>query len=175
MFAKALHLAMVSVFLWGCHDPAPVESSSDRPTPVFSATQTWNRSSFFQDATLFIACLGEPVRFVGEVPFYYHAVTSDAGTFSYKLQFRPETPNQPQFSATGQTTGRVFWYKNGLPVNESFHAGPGEVHTLTDYEVYVADNGDRFKVYLRVHMTVSANGELTVSRSDFSGFECVTN
>jgi hypothetical protein len=121
---------------------------------------------------VFIDCLGENVRAFGEVPFQYHEVTSTSGNFSYHLQVRPATPNGPPFFIQGQTSGKLFRYKNGLPANESFHLGPGEVFTFVTVETYVAEDGDRLVGKHHSHVTVNANGELTVSWLKDS-FECV--
>ena len=156
----------------GCEDPAPTEAPSVKVVPTLSAAQSWERSSFFVDNVVFIECLGENVRAFGEVLFQYHEVTTSSGNFSYHFQFRPATPNTPPFFVQGLTSGKLFRYKNGLPANESFHLGPGEVFTFVTLEMYVAEDGDRLVGSFRVHLTVNANGELTVSRLEES-FECV--
>jgi hypothetical protein len=157
----------------GCQDPAPTEARSVKVVPTVSAAQSWERSSFLVDNVLFIDCLGENVRAFGEVLFQYHEVTTSSGNFSYHFQLRPATPNGPAFFIQGQTSGKLFRYKNGLPANESFHLGPGEVFTFVTLETYVAEDGDRLVGSLRVHLTVNANGELTVSRLEDESFKCV--
>jgi hypothetical protein len=157
----------------GCQDSAPTEAPSVKDVPTVSAAQSWERSSFFVDQVLFIDCLGENVRAFGEVLFQYHEVTSSSGNFSYHLQFRPATPNTPPFFIQGQTSGKLFRYKNGLPANESFHLGPGEVYTFGTVETFVAEDGDRLVGKVNIHVTINANGELTVSRMEPESFRCV--
>jgi hypothetical protein len=158
----------------GCQDPVSTEAPSVKAvSPTASAAQNWERSSFFVDNVIFIDCLGENVRAFGEVLFQYHEVTTSSGNFSYHFQLRPATPNTPPFFVQGQTSGKLFRYKNGLPANESFHLGPGEVFTFVTLETYVAEDGDRLVGSLRVHLTVNANGELTVSRLEEGPLECV--
>jgi len=158
----------------GCQDSMPTEARSARAAlPTFSAAQDWVRSSFTVDNIFFVDCLGEDVRFFGEVPFQYHQVTSSSGNFSYHFQLRPQTPNIPPFFAQGQTSGKLYTYKNGGPSNESFHLGAGEVFTVVGNETYVAEDGDRLKGKARIHVTVNANGELIVSRFEVGPHECV--
>jgi hypothetical protein len=158
----------------GCQDSVPTEAPSVKAVPpTASAAQSWERSSFFVDNVFFVDCLGENVRAFGEVPFQYHEVTSSSGNFSYHFQLRPFTPNSPPFLIQGQTTGKLFRAKHGIPGNESFHLGPGEVFTFVINETYVAEDGDRLVGKLNLHLTVNANGELTVSRLEMGPLECV--
>jgi len=158
----------------GCQDPVATEAPSVKAvSPTASAAQSWERSSFFVDQVVFIDCLGENVRAFGEVQFQYHEVTTSAGNFSYHFQLRPATPNGPAFFIQGQTSGKLFRYKNGLPGNESFHLGPGEVSSFVTVETYVAEDGDRVVGKVRFHVTVNANGELTVSRDEDESFRCM--
>lgn len=39
--------------------------------------------------------------------------------------------------------------------------------------VYVADNGDQLRLSFRQHLTVNANGEVIVDRSDAFALECL--
>jgi len=152
----------------------PTEAALVKPVaPTVRAAQHWERSSFFVDDVSFIDCLGENVRAFGEVLFQYHEVITSSGNFSYHFQIRPTTPNGTPFFIQGQTSGKLFQYKNGLPGNESFHLGPGEVATFVIVETYVAEDGDRVVGKVRFHVTANANGELTVSRTEEESFRCV--
>ena len=167
-------LTLGTTFLVGsCQETVPTEERSVNVVPSASATQSWERASFFVDQVVFIDCLGENVRAFGEVQFQYHEVTTSAGNFSYHFQLRPATPNVPAFFIQGQTSGKLFRYKNGLPGNESFHLGPGEVSSFVTVETYVAEDGDRVVGKVRFHVTINANGELTVSRMEPESFRCV--
>jgi hypothetical protein len=167
-------LMLGAVFLvGGCQDSAPTEARSVIVAPAASATQGWERSSFFVDDVVSIDCLGEDARAVGEVLFQYHEVVTSSGNLSYHFQLRPTTPNGPVFFIQGLTSGKLFRYKNGLPGNESFHLGPGEVASFVIVEMFVAEDGDRVVGKVRFHVTVNANGELTVSRMEPESFRCV--
>jgi hypothetical protein len=173
--AAGIWLLMVgSAFIAGaCQDPASTEAPSVKVVPTFSAAQGWERSSFSVDDVLFIDCLGENVRAFGQVLFQYHEVTTSSGNFSYHFQLRPATPSSPPFFIQGLSSGKLFRYKFGLPGNESFHLGPGEVASFVIVEMYVAEDGDRVVGKVRFHVTVNANGELTVSRTEPETFRCV--
>lgn len=163
----------VAVLAGGCQDQMPTEARSVNVVPAASATQTWERSSFFVDNIVSIDCLGENARAFGEVQFQYHEVTTSSGSFSYHFQLRPVTPNGPSFFIQGLTSGKLYRYKNGLPGNESFHLGPNEVASFVIVEVFVAEDGDRVVGNVRFHVTVNAKGELTVSRTEPESFRCV--
>ncbi len=140
--------------------------------PGNGAVTQWERDSFQVDNPgLFIPCLGEEVRFFGEVPYKRHTVTSASGNTSYHFQLTPVTPNQPPFTGVGNVSGTVWHYQNGLPINESFHLGPGEVLNVQVRESYYTDNGDRLTSNIRIHFTTNAGGELVVSR-EFLEWTC---
>lgn len=164
-------LSLVPLVFLACQQEPTAPSAA--PAPNFRATSTVTRASFFADNTLFIACLEEYVRFHGEVPYVQHQVARPSGDSLFTIQFVPVTPVTPPFVAEAQTSGTVYVYKNGQPINQVFVVGPGQVITIVDREVYVADNGDQLRLSFRQHLTVNANGEVTVDRSDAFEFECV--
>lgn len=168
---RKLALTLVPLSLLAC-EKQPVAPAAV-PAPRFQATSTVTRSSFFADNTLFISCLGQNVRFHGEVPFIQHEVTTTSGGSLFTIQFVAVTPVTPPFLAEAQVSGTVYVYKNGQPINQVFVVGPGEVTTIVDREIYVADNGDQLRVSFRLHLTVNANGDVTVDRSDAFEFQCV--
>jgi hypothetical protein len=168
-------LAPVAILAFAsCGDPV-TDPPAMAPSFSTAADQSWQRSSFTVDGDVYIDCMGEDMHFFGEVPFIYHEVTSASGTFTYFYQLRPSTPTISPFLAQGETSGKLFTYKNGGPINETFQLSAGEVHTIVDREVYVADDGDRLEVELILHITTNANGDLTADHYDFSDFECVAH
>jgi len=149
------------------------QATSPNPTPSFSATTNWERGSFsYTSPLIYVDCLGEDVQFSGEIPYQSHSVVSASGNTSIIFQYRPVTPHGPPYAGIGQTSGTIYWYKNGLPVNVSHHVGPGEVYTFTDHEVYVADNGDKLFVEAQLHLTFNANAELTSYREVPNSTQC---
>ncbi len=81
------------------------------------------------------------------------------------LQSLAQTPNLPPFTATGQTTGRVFTYNIGHPINIIFHLGSGQVQTILDREDYTGSDGTILSFSFAYHLTESANGVVTVEKS----------
>ncbi len=51
-------------------EPPGVEASA--ATPLFQANQAWVTGSFDVDVSQYAECLGEEIRFYGEVPFKWH-------------------------------------------------------------------------------------------------------
>jgi hypothetical protein len=170
--------ALLTLLLAGCagEPSAPTRETASEVDPTSAgalrAESAWERSSFTVDGVQPCACLGEDVRFFGEVSFQYHEVTSGSGNFQFKWQAAPVTPNGPQFYVQGQTSGKLFQYRNGAPLNQSVHVGPGEVESFIDYEIYVAEDGTKLYVIFSVHTTVNAKGELIVERIDPFSVEC---
>jgi hypothetical protein len=113
------------------------------------------------------------MHFYGEVPYMMHEVTSGSGGYDYFFQLLPVTPNSPPYYAVGETSGEVFRNAFGFPINQSFHLAAGEVYTFLDHEAYVAANGDKLVLWVRVHLTINANGELVVERMDVFDFQCL--
>ncbi len=172
---RKLALTVVPLLFLACgREPvAPASNTRLAQTlaPSFSAgaDQSWVHSSFFADNLIFIDCLGENVRFFGEVPFDFHEVTSGAGNFHFQFFFPAVTPNTPQFFGVGQTSGKVFQLKYGDPQMETFHLAAGEVHNFGVHnEVFVAEDGEQLRSDYQLHTTVNANGEVTVSREELS-------
>lgn len=119
-------------------------------------------------------CLGEDVRFYGPVTYQYHSVANSAGGFDYHLIYLPETPNDPPLVAEGQSSGKVFYFPDGHRINITFHMAAGEVETLIDErEIYTAkEDGSQLHLLNGFHVTVNANGDLTVDRGTPFSIEC---
>ena len=169
---KKLAFILVPLLFLAC-GREPVAPDDVSP-PTFAATTDWTRGSFFFDLPdVPIPCRGTHFRFHGEVPYIRHDVTSASGVQNWFYQLLPVTPVGPPYYGEEQETGIVFLYKNGGPINQSFHLAAGEVYSLTDREVYVAPNGDKIIVSATQHYTVNAIGELAVDRLVADGFQCV--
>lgn len=114
--------------------------------------------------------VGEVMHLYGEVPWRYHQVTSNSGTYSYHFQLLGWAQSSP-FYAEGTVSGKLFQFKAG-PYNESFSAGPGEVFHWVSREKYVADNRDWFQCQASYHITVNANGDLSIEKRDLVDCNC---
>ena len=81
--------------------------------------------------------------------------------------------NQPPFFAVVESSGKVYQWQNGHPVNQSFHQAAGETFSYHVRGSYVADDGDKLIGTFHLHLTTNANGELVVDRVSDSGWECI--
>lgn len=169
---RCLPLTVLPLVLLACERQPVAPDQVLRPE--FAATSDWTRLSFLFDFPgVFVACRGETMHFYGEVPYQWHQVTSASGVYNYHFQLSPATPGSPPYYGVGETSGTVYLYKNGGPLNESFHLAAGEVHTYLDREAYVAENGDRLIVNRTFHITTNANGQLTVNKFEDTGYQCI--
>ena len=165
---RTLALTLVPLLFLAC-GREPVGPTA----PVFGATGSWTRASLFLENRVYVSCLDDTVRFSGEVPYTIHEVTSASGPSGYTFRFIPVTPVTPQFSAVAITSGKTYWYQYGLPYNEAFRLGPGQVLNLKWHEAYQAEVGrDRLYNDGSIHLTVNAGGVLVVDRSESLGVRC---
>lgn len=142
--------------------------------PGDGAGTEWEQGSFYVDSPgVFVPCLGETVHFFGEVVYKRHAVTTPSGGTSYKYQEVALNSNQPPYFAVVESTGKVYRWQNGHPLNVSFHQATGETLSVHVRGSYVADDGDKLIGTFHMHLTTNANGELVVNRVYDSGFECI--
>jgi hypothetical protein len=162
-------LAALAIAVVSC-DSTPVEPLGvvdSAATPLFGANQVWVDDSFFADNLVYVECLGENIRFYGEVPYRWHRVFNSSGGYNDLFRLAPSTPQQP-FLAEGMSSG-VVWEARGSTDPGTYHAGPGEVIHASYNETYISPDGPTMKVYGGNHVTINANGEVTASRD--SGFE----
>lgn len=169
-------LALMLLAACGEDTLAPTRETASALDPAAAsavrANQYWDRSSFTVDGIQPAACLGENVRFFGEVPYQYHEVASSSGNLQFIFFISPYTPKSPRYFAQGVTSGTLYEYRKGGPIPQIVHVGPGEVQTMIDKEWYTAEDGSRIYVTVWMHMTVNANGDLVVSRAEPFSVEC---
>ena len=140
--------------------------------PGGGATTEWEHGSWFvANLGVDVPCKGEQMDFTGEVPYKIHRVWKPKGGYTQKLQILPITPGSPQFTAVGQTSGKVYYYQNGLPYNEIIQLGPNEVMGGQAREMYEADDGERLIVRFQWRVVATPSGEVVQDRFLFE-FEC---
>ena len=154
----------------GCGVDEAVAPTGDAITSA-KADQSWERASFFQDAIVHVECLGEDLRFLGEVPYTYHEVTSGSGNFQFRWFAPPTTPNSPDFRAYGMTSGKVFDVK-GAPFNQMFHLSAGETQSIVQNERWIAEDGSGFLATATLQVAIDANGVLRVNNYAPFTIEC---
>lgn len=172
---RVIALCLIATALvLGCDRNTPTEQPTEAiAAPAFSAEQNWVSGVFHQNSYQYLRCPGEVMHLYGGVPWRYHQVTSNSGTYSYHFQLLGWAQGPP-FYAEGTVSGKLFQFKAG-PYNESFSAGPGEVFHWVSREKYVADNGDWFQCQASYHITVNANGDLSVEKRDLVDCKCKIN
>ena len=173
-------LATVALVAMACDGPRSPIGPGTEPAHAITASSTggasstWIRDSIFQDGTGFIDCLGEDVRNWGEDLYILHQVTSASGVTQSFFQFSPITPGRSPISLLGLTSGRLYQLHDGLPVNQVFQFGPDSTFSYVEKDVYVnvADRFDTVTFVFKSHVTLNANGKVTVDRSVSSGPVC---
>ena len=172
---RALSLASLAAlaFVVASCDSTPVEPpgvEADAASPLFKAEQGWVTGSFFADNLLYVECLGENVRFYGEVPYRWHQVFKPSGGYSGFFALAPSTPQQP-FLAEGMSSG-IVWQARGSIDPEMYRVNAGEVSHIVYRETYISRDGPTFHVNGGTHVTINANGELTAYRDFYFEQTC---
>lgn len=157
-------LAALAFVVASC-DSTPVEPpgvEANAAAPLFKANQAWIESSFYADNLTYVPCLGEDLRFYGEVPYRWHRVWNASGGYSDVFILEPSTPKS-EFLAEGMTSG-IVWKARGATDPAIYRAGPGEVIHAILRENYISDSGPNFQATGDIHVTINANGDVTVDR-----------
>ena len=137
--------------------------------PGGGAITQWDTGVIPVDVSGFeVPCVAEPLRILGNWPYKRHEVWTPSGGHGYKFQFTPITPNGGSYVLIGETTGKVYRAQNGMPANEVFRLGPGEIYSFRSHERYVADDGDTLIIDWHVRLTTNPNGVLTVDQFKFT-------
>ncbi len=132
-------------------------------------TDTTNLSIPF-DLTLFIPCAndgaGELVQLSGPLHALFHNTISPNGRITFKFHFQPQgirgmgQTTGDRYQATGETQGTTtFDGVSGFPFETSF---------VNNFKIIGQGPGNNFLVHENFHVTINANGELTVLVDNFS-------
>ena len=128
-----------------------------------------NESIDFTGFTVFVPCAnggaGEEVVFEGNLHFLF-AVTEDAnGGFHLKSHAQPQG-----LTGYGLVTGAKY-QATGV-TQDNFNAKVGQTSTyVNNFRIIGQGRGNNFLVHETYHVTVNANGVVTVVHDNFS-FEC---
>jgi len=155
----------------GCGDPSAVpEFQASGSTGI--AEQNFVRGTFFNTHTFYVDCLGEEVRFFGYVEYTSHEVTTGSGNYQVHFHYGPKIPNSLPFIGEGQSSGTIFSIRYGVNVKAMVRSGPGEGQIVIEKEVYIAPDGRQLFVTNVVHITVNANGDLTILNEEAFSITC---
>ena len=114
---------------------------------------------------VYIACLGETVKFEIKRSISFHIFVTPSGNFhlldNWKLTYM----------LTGNSTQRTWYARGGSPFQQN--VGPGETVQYTANVVAkpLTGDGPKFKFHENFKVTVNANGELVVNMWNFDGVD----
>ena len=123
-----------------------------------AVTSTTNDSVPF-NATFFVPCAadgaGELVALSGDLHVLLHATTNDTGGTSIKTHFQPQG-----ISGVGLTTGDTY-RGTGVTQQHESNTGADEFTFVNNVNLLAPGPGNNLLVHQPIHVTISANGELT--------------
>jgi hypothetical protein len=113
--------------------------------------------------------IGEIVLFTGQINYVLSAITTPAGNVDTTLKFFYD----PAVRLVGQTSGTVWMIDptSTRPVFILLVHGNGLVTQNAEHEFYTNAAGARLVLLVNYHVTVNANGNVTVSRDP--AYDCI--
>ncbi len=113
--------------------------------------------------------IGEIVLFTGRINYFLRATTTSSGNVDTILKFIYD----PAVHLVGQTSGTVWMIDptNTRPVYILLVHGNGLVTQNAEHEFYTDAAGARLLLLRNYHVTVDANGNITVSRDP--PYDCI--
>ena len=140
------------------------------PRSVSAAADTFTVSSSFPlDIIVFVPCAnggaGEEVELSGNLHDVFHVTFTSSGTF--RLSF---SDNPQGITGTGLTTGAKY---QGTGITRDNFGGRVAVEEtlINNFKIIGQGTGNNFLIHENFHVTVNANGTLTVFYDNFS-VEC---
>lgn len=161
---RLLPLTLLAVLLVAC-ERQPV--APDRAVvPRFAAThsEVTGTIDFVDDPTDCTANpkMGEILLFTGHLTYVERITTTSSGNVDLTVSFTYD----PAVHLVGQTSGTV-WMIDAARTHPQFHDnfhGVGESYENTGTEYYTNANGAWLHLRVNEHLTVNANGTVTVTR-----------
>jgi hypothetical protein len=137
------------------------------PSSVSAAAETFTVSSSFPiDFLVFIPCaaggVGELVELTGDLHDLFHVTFTSSGTFRMTFSDNPQG-----ISGTGWTTGDK--YQGTGITRDTFGGRVGYEETfVNNFRIIGQGTGNNFLIHENLHITVNANGTMTVFHDNFS-------
>jgi hypothetical protein len=156
--------------LAACGDSGQPLAPSTAPRAPLASAQTETTNEFVPVSfTQFVSCAnggaGEDVLVEGTAHEVFHVTETPSGLF--RVHFHG---NFQGVSGTGLTTGDT--YRVTDVANAHLHLGPGVTDTFSETYALVGPGPDNnLTIRETYHVTINANGELTVARDTFT-VEC---
>jgi hypothetical protein len=124
--------------------------------------------NFFQplNLTAFDECTGESVHFTGQLHILSTVTINPNGSFHLHM-----TQNYAGVKGVGQTTGRIYQLPGELSVTENLTAA--QVMTAVVFSNLITDGSpSNEKITVSLHITINANGTVTVDNVEFESITC---
>ena len=137
------------------------------PSSTSAAADTFTVSSSFPiDILVFIPCAaggaGEFVELTGNLHDLFHVTFTSSGTFRMTFSDNPQG-----ISGTGWTTGDK--YQGTGITRDTFGGRVGYEETfVNNFRIIGQGTGNNFLIHENLHITVNANGTMTVFHDNFS-------
>lgn len=135
-------------------------------TPAFAASTSTISVIDPLALTVFVPCalggVGENVNLTGWLHVVIHTSVSNSGILHAKTHFQPQN-----LSGTGETSGDSYRGVGVTQDNLSLHPEgfPVSFTLVNNFRMIGQGKGNNFQVHENVHVTVNANGDMTVDRS----------
>lgn len=169
---QRLHLtiSMLSIAaLAGCGDSSPLAPPAAAKGPLadaaFTLTQVNELPVYpFNSVPCANGGAGEDVLLSGTIHQVFH-ITSNANGFHLTTHQNPG-----DVTGTGQTTGDTYHGAGSSTYHLNVEAGQ-TVNSTNNFQLIGEGSASNLTLHVETHLTINANGEVTVSRSD-SRIEC---
>lgn len=162
---RTASVLLASLALAACAESATAPSDV---TPAFAATTSTISVIDPLALTVFVPCAlggaGENVDLTGWLHVVIHTSVSNSGILHAKTHFQPQN-----LSGTGQVSGDGYRGVGVTQDNVSLHPGgfPVSFTFVNNFRMIGQGKGNNYQVHENAHVTVNANGDVTVDHSNF--------
>lgn len=159
-------ILLIAATLAACSES--VTSPEPDVTPAFSATTATSSTRDPFTITVFIPCAangaGENVTLNGRLHMLLHTTVTNNGIVHVKGHFQPQglggvgDVTGDRYRGVGVTQDMTTVHPGGFPVTFTF---------INNFRMIGQGRGNNFQVHENLHVTINANGVVTVDRSNF--------
>ena len=162
---RPLSIALLPLLLVACKEQPVAPDQAVRPQFAATRDEVTGTIDIVDDPADCTANskIGEILLFTGRLAYVERTTTASSGNVGVAVSFAYD----PAVHLVGQTSGTVWMIDLALthpfPSHDDIH-GVGESYENVDNEYYTNANGDRLHLRANEHVTVNANGTVTVTR-----------
>lgn len=168
---RGVPLTLIPLVLAACERQPVAPDRTVRPQFAATRSEITGTIDFVDDPADCTANpkIGEIVLFTGTINYVLRATTTPSGNVDTTVKFIYD----PAVHLVGQTSGTVWMIDptNTRPVFILLVHGNGLVTQNAEHEFYTNAAGARLLLLRNFHVTVAANGNLTVSRDP--AYDCI--